>query len=61
MQSLHVIFFVGNDIQTGTDISNFLCASGENVTLDKLCDGNSDCEDGGDETTPLCESNTVFV
>ena len=39
----------------GSDMM-FNCTVGQNVTLDKLCDGNSDCDSGDDETNPLCES-----
>ena len=34
----------------------FTCKTGETVGLSDLCDGEADCSNGRDETSPLCES-----
>ena len=44
----------------GTQMA-YLCTNGDNVTFEKLCDGISDCEDGDDETTLLCESIATVI
>ena len=46
----------GTGLLSGTGVPTFECAPGENVTVDMLCDGNPDCTEGDDETSPLCES-----
>ena len=48
-------------MRIGTGVPAFECTSGENVTVDMLCDGNQDCTAGDDETTPLCESEPLHV
>lgn len=37
----------------------FVCTTGETVALSSLCDGNADCSNGNDETSPICESKKV--
>ena len=46
-------------MRIGIGVPAFECTSGENVTVDMLCDGNQDCTAGDDETTPLCESEPL--
>lgn len=36
----------------------FVCTPGINVPLEVLCDGQANCFNGDDETTPLCESES---
>ena len=50
----------GTGMRIGTGVPGFQCTSGENVTVDTLCDGNQDCMGGDDETTPLCESEPLL-
>ena len=38
----------------------FVCTPGENIDVSQLCDGNRDCQNGDDETTTLCESESVY-
>lgn len=54
-------FKTGTGDRAGTGVPTFECASGENVSLANLCDGNADCTDGDDETTPLCESKLQII
>ena len=51
----------GTGTRTGTNVPTFECTSGENVDISLLCDGNSDCGAGDDETTPLCESEPLLI
>ena len=37
----------------------FVCTTGETVALSTLCDGNADCSNGNDETSPICESKKM--
>ena len=51
----------GGGVDSGRGIDTFICM-GLPIThldLDALCDGISDCDNGGDETTALCESECV--
>ena len=38
----------------------FACSPGDLIDVLQLCDGNEDCEGGDDETTALCESESVY-
>ena len=46
----------GTGARAGMNRPVFTCSPGENVLLEKLCDGVRDCAGGNDEVTPLCES-----
>ena len=37
----------------------FICTTGETVALSVLCDGTADCSNGNDETSPICESESI--
>jgi hypothetical protein len=39
-----------------TSESSFFECESRRISLDMLCDGNADCEDGADEQLPLCDS-----
>ena len=38
----------------------FACSPGILIDVLQLCDGNEDCTGGDDETTTLCESESVY-
>ena len=38
-----------------------MCATGESVSLNVLCDGIADCSNGNDETSPICESKLLYI
>ena len=38
----------------------FACSPGDLIDVLQLCDGNEDCDGGDDETTALCESESVY-
>ena len=41
-------------------VAVFVCAPGNEITIDLLCDGINHCGQGNDETTSLCESELDF-
>lgn len=55
----NTLLCVGTGLRSGRGFPVFECTVGEVVTLDRLCDGNADCGAGDDETSPLCESETM--
>jgi Low-density lipoprotein receptor domain class A len=52
---LRLIFVVG--VLGGVSFAEnpiFFCKTGDELALEKVCDGQKDCEDGTDERKELC-------
>lgn len=49
---------IGDGTINGRTNASFICFDGTIIELEQLCDGNSDCVSGNDETNPICASKT---
>ena len=48
------------DCLTGANNTGmFVCSSSESVELERICDGNKDCNGGEDERLVLCKSKMI--